>query len=174
VSPRTRARHGARRARPGRRSPPVAGVAAEQRIPSAALIVAGPFGALLPAQVVAAAIARGLRSRGRSAEECPLPRAGRGAGGPGELLDELDFDARLPRARAVIVAERRLRERALPASVAFEVATRARQSGVPAYAVAAESALDSFDARMLDLQLILEAATERALAAAGRKLAAVI
>jgi hypothetical protein len=91
-----------------------------------------------------------------------------------ELLDALDFDARMRCARAVIVGTRRLDERTLAGSVTFEIATRARQSGVPAYAVTAENAVNSFDARMLDLQLILEARTARALVAAGRKLAKVI
>ena len=54
----------------------------------------------------------------------------------------------------------------------FEIATRARQAGVPAYAVTGENELDAFDARMLDLQVILEARTVRGLAAAGTKLAA--
>jgi hypothetical protein len=42
---------------------------------------------------------------------------------------------------------------------------------VPAYAVSEESELDPFDARMLDLQAILQARTQRALTAAGRRLA---
>ena len=56
-------------------------------------------------------------------------------------------------------------------SAAFEIATRARQAGVPAYAVTGENALGAFDARMLDLQLVLEARGPRGLAAAGRRLA---
>jgi glycerate kinase len=87
------------------------------------------------------------------------------------LLASLDFDARMRRARAVVLAEERLRESALRGSVAFEIATRARQGGVPAYAVTAENALEPFDARILDLQVILEADGRRALAGAGRKLA---
>jgi len=77
-------------------------------------------------------------------------------------------------ARAVIVGARRLDERTLAGSVTFEIAARARQGGVPAYAVTGENALNGFDARMLDLQLILEARTARALTAAGRKLAKVV
>jgi hypothetical protein len=45
---------------------------------------------------------------------------------------------------------------------------------VPAYAVAGESSLDPFDARMLDLQVIIAAADIRALTAAGRKLATLL
>jgi hypothetical protein len=44
---------------------------------------------------------------------------------------------------------------------------------VPTYAITAENALNAFDARILDLQLILEAAGTRALESAGRRLAAV-
>jgi hypothetical protein len=71
----------------------------------------------------------------------------------------------------VIVAERRLDERTLQRRAAFEIATRARQSGVPAYAVTAHNGLDAFDARLLDLQAILVAAGARALAATGAELA---
>ena len=75
------------------------------------------------------------------------------------------------RARAVVIAQWRLKERTLAASATFEIATRARQAGVPAYAVTAKSTLDAFDARILDLQVILEASTARALEAAARRLA---
>jgi hypothetical protein len=59
-------------------------------------------------------------------------------------------------------------------SATFEIATRARQGGVPAYAVLAENALDSFDARILDLQVVLRASGTSALLAAGRELALLI
>ena len=71
----------------------------------------------------------------------------------------------------MIIGAARLEQRALAGSVAFEIATRARQSGVPAYAVTGDNALGSFDARMLDLQLILQARGARGLATAGRRLA---
>ena len=54
---------------------------------------------------------------------------------------------------------------------AFELATRARQGGVPSYAVTAENGLDSFQERILDLQLVLQAAAPRSLLAAGRTIA---
>lgn len=91
-----------------------------------------------------------------------------------QLLDELDFDARMRRARAVVVGTERLEERTLAGSVTFEIATRARQGGVPAYAVTGENALDAFDARILDLQLVLQARGRKALVAAGRKLAGLV
>jgi len=78
------------------------------------------------------------------------------------------------RSRAVILGEWLLEERTLAQSATFELATRARQSGVPAFAVTGENGLNRFDARMLDLQLIVEASSVRALTTAGRKLASVI
>jgi glycerate kinase len=141
-------------------------------IPRTPLIAAGAFAAPLSPARVAAALARGLAAGGvEECDACPLPDAG---GDPEALraaLEDLHFDARLHRARAVIVAERRLDERTLQQSAAFEIATRARQSGVPAYAVTAHNGLDAFDARLLDLQLILVAASTRTLAARGAELA---
>jgi len=96
----------------------------------------------------------------------------RGAGSA--LLDALGFDERMRAARAVVIARGRLDDRTLAGTLAFEVATRARQAGVPAYAVTGENALDPFEARIVDLQVILEASTPRALSAAGRKLAALV
>jgi glycerate kinase len=75
------------------------------------------------------------------------------------------------RARALVLAQRRLAESTLQASAAFELATRARQTGVPCYALTARNGLDAFDARMLDLQLVIEARDLAALQAAGRRLA---
>ena len=74
----------------------------------------------------------------------------------------------------MIVAAERLRERTLAGSVTFEIATRARQGGVPAYAVTRENTLDAFDARVLDLQAILEARSRKALVSAGLELAALV
>ncbi len=160
-------------------------------IPQRALIVSGPFGSSLDASRVVAALGRGLQAGGRPEPDACLLDASdceQGAGAddgrmvyPGErtgdvrqLLDALDFDARMRSARAVIVGARRLDEQTLAGSVTFEIATRARQGGVPAYAVTDENALNSFDARMLDLQLIIQASHTRALVAAGRRLAQVI
>ncbi len=144
-------------------------------IPQTLLIACGPFGPGLPAPDVAAAIARGVQAGGLPEPDvCPLPRAS----GDGEevrgLLEALDFDARMRRARAVVVGAERLEERTLAGSVTFEIATRARQGGVPAYAVTGEDALEPFDARILDLQVVLQARSRRALVAAGRKLAGLV
>jgi hypothetical protein len=144
-------------------------------IPMNPLIVTGAFGADLPASRVAAALGRGLQEGGlRAPDLCPLPPDLEADGGMHERLRRLEIDARMRRARAVILGEWLLEERMLAGTATFEIATRARQSGVPAYAVTGDDRLNSFDARMLDLQLILEARSMRAITAAGRKLASVI
>jgi hypothetical protein len=144
-------------------------------IPTNPLIVTGPFGPELPASRVADALARGLQEGGLPAPDlCPLPPDLEADGGMHERLRHLEIDARMRRARAVILGEWLLEERLLAGTVTFEIATRARQSGVPAYAVTGDDRLNCFDARMLDLQLILEARSMRAITAAGRKLASVI
>ncbi len=136
------------------------------------LVLAGPFGEQLDAGRVAAAIARGLAAKGPlDCDLCPLPTdLGKRTEQASELLDGVSFNRRMRAARAIAIVCVRLDDRTLAGSVAFEAATRARQSGVPAYAVAGDDALDPFEARIVDLQVILEAATPRALAAAGRQL----
>jgi glycerate kinase len=108
----------------------------------------------------------------------PIAPEIQGAQGVRELLNALAFDARMRGARAVIIGEGGLHQGAggdsLMAGPIFEIATRARQAGVPAYGVLAIDVLDSFDARMLDLQVVLEAGDTPALSAAGRKLADLI
>ncbi len=151
-------------------------------MPKSLLIACGAFGPRLPATGVAAALARGVREGGAPAPDvCVLPLADEAEAEARHehehehdvrgLLEALDFDARMRGARAVVVGAARLRERTLLGSVVFEIATRARQGGVPAYAVTGEDALAPFDARMLDLQLVLQARSRGALVAAGRKLA---
>ena len=107
------------------------------------------------------ALARRLRDEGRA----------RLVAGAPFVLEALDFDARMRAARALIVGERRLDRTTLQGRVLGEMATRARQSGVPCHAVVGENALDRFDARILDLQAIIEAATVAELEAAGEALA---
>jgi glycerate kinase len=136
------------------------------------LIAARPFGGRLDAEQVAGAIAKGLRDGGWEVDLLPLD--GETENGAIALVRSPEFDARMRAARAVVIAEPRLDERTLAGTVAFEVATRARQGGVPAYAVTGENDLDSFDARILDLQTIVVARSHRSLVDAGRKLAAVV
>lgn len=88
------------------------------------------------------------------------------------VLEALGFDARMRAAHAVIMGERRLDRATLHGRVAGEIATRARQSGVPCHAVVGVDGIDRFDARMLDLQAIVEAGTIVELEAAGEALAA--
>jgi Glycerate kinase family len=141
---------------------------------STVLIVPGPFAGEPDAATVAAALGRGLQANSRwELDLCELNDEG-DAGEVRELLAAANFDARMRAAHAVVVVEQRLDHAILRGSAAFEVATAARQAGVPCYAVAAHVELDPFEARILDLQLVVEAATSRALAAAGRLMARAI
>jgi glycerate kinase len=88
------------------------------------------------------------------------------------VLDALDFDARMRTAHAVVVGEARLDHGTLYGRVAGEIAVRARQAGVPSHAVVGVDAIEPFDARILDVQAIIEAATVAELEAAGEALAA--
>ena len=94
--------------------------------------------------------------------------------GAGFILDRIDFDRRMRAARAVVTGEGKLDEQSLAGKVVSEVATRARQSGVPCHAVAGRVELDRFGARILDLQVMLEAGTLPALERAGQRLAEMI
>jgi glycerate kinase len=86
------------------------------------------------------------------------------------ILQALDFDARMRAARAVVVGEGRIDATTLEGKIAGEIATRARQAGVPCHAIVGTNAIDAFSARILDLQLIQEAGTPEQLAAAGEHL----
>lgn len=144
-------------------------------IPQHVLLAGGAFGPGLDAERVLAAIARGLQAGGRPDPDlCPLDGDSEKPADARLALDVLDFDSRMRTARAVVIADPHLQESTLAGSVTFEIATRARQGGVPAYAVTANNELNAFDARVLDLQLVLQARTPTALANAGRKLAQVL
>ncbi|HWH93131.1 MAG TPA: glycerate kinase [Baekduia sp.] len=86
------------------------------------------------------------------------------------ILQALGFDARMRAARAVVVGEGRLDATTLEGKIAGEIATRARQAGVPCHAIVGTNAIDRFSARILDLQVILEAGTQQALRDAGERL----
>lgn len=94
--------------------------------------------------------------------------------GAGFVLEQLDFDARMRGARAVIVGEGRLDLGTLAGKAPGEIATRARQGGVPCFAAVGARTLDAFGARILDLQAVLEAGDGEALEAAGRRLATLV
>ncbi|TMK97670.1 MAG: hypothetical protein E6G34_08185 [Actinobacteria bacterium] len=149
-------------------------------IPQRALVASLPFSATLRAGEVGAAIAAGLRAGGcADADVLALGDDPHGAPGgpsaeleaPGTALELAGFDERLRRARALILAAARLERGRLRGTLELEILTRARQAGVPAYAMCRDLRLDAFDARLLDLQVAIEARTERSLTAAARRLA---
>jgi glycerate kinase len=90
------------------------------------------------------------------------------------VLDAIGFDVRMRRARAVITGEGMLDRQSLAGKAVSEVATRARQGGVPCHAVAGSNELDAFQARVLDLETVFEAPTLAALRAAGRRLTKIL
>jgi glycerate kinase len=138
------------------------------------LIAAGHFTGKFDAASAVEAIGQGLRARADwQLDESTLADEGDPAA-VRALLDAVDFDVRMRAAHAVVVVEERLDRSVLRGSAVFEIATRARQAGVPCYAIAVHSELDPFEARILDLQLVIEAASARAFAAAGRLLGKLI
>jgi glycerate 2-kinase len=90
------------------------------------------------------------------------------------VLDAIDFDRRMRAAHAVITGEGKLDQQSLAGKAVSEVATRARQTGVPCFAVVGRCELDTFGTRILDLQVVLEAGTLPALRRAGAELAELI
>jgi glycerate 2-kinase len=74
----------------------------------------------------------------------------------------------------VITGEGRLDEQSLVGKLVSEVATRARQGGVPCHVVCGTRALDAMGARVLDLERVLEASSLSELRAAGAGLAELI
>jgi glycerate kinase len=90
------------------------------------------------------------------------------------VLDAVSFDSRLRAARAVVTGEGKLDQQSLAGKLVSEIATRARQTGVPCHAIVGTRELDSFGQRVLDLQAVLEASTAAEIEAAGRRLAELI
>ncbi len=90
------------------------------------------------------------------------------------VLDAVDFDRRMRAARAVVTGEGRLDQQSLAGKAVSEVSTRARQSGVPCYAIVGSCELDSFGLRILDLQVALEAGTPATLRTAGQRLSELV
>lgn len=90
------------------------------------------------------------------------------------VLDALSFDERMRGARAVIVGEGRIDAQTLEGKIAGEIATRARQAGVPCSAIVGSNGLDAFGARILDLQRIVEATTLAQIEAAAASLVAIL
>jgi len=91
------------------------------------------------------------------------------AGAPA-VLSAIGFDAKMRTATFVVTGEGRLDRQTFAGKAVFEVATRARQSGVACHAIVGSCQLDAFEERVLDLQTVAEASTEAELEAAGRAL----
>jgi glycerate kinase len=90
------------------------------------------------------------------------------------VLDAVDFDRRLRAARAVVTGEGKLDQQSLAGKLVSEISTRARQAGVPCHAIVGTRELDTFGARVLDLQAVYEASTPRQISAAARRLAGLL
>ena len=86
------------------------------------------------------------------------------------VLGVLDFDDRMRASRCVVTGEGRLDATSLQRKVVMEIGTRTRQAGVPLHAIVAVNELGGFEARMIDLQVILEAPTLADIEAAGEEL----
>ena len=146
-------------------------------IPDTIVLVAERFPPHLSAPRVASAIARGLRAVGRyevrthPREDPPTPPHARASASEREALWE---GLALQEARALVIADPDLCGGGPPRGASFELATRARQGGVPAHAVSAVRSPDLFQARMLDLQVVLFAGGVRSLELAGARLAELI
>ena len=87
------------------------------------------------------------------------------------ILDALDAGPRMRAARAVIVGEGRLDPTTLEGKAAGELATDARQAGVPCHAIVGSAALGAFERRIIDLQTVREAGTVADLERAAEQLA---
>ncbi len=94
--------------------------------------------------------------------------------GAGVILDRLRFNARMHASRAVITGEGCLDHQTLLGKAVGEVATRARQSGVPCHAIVGRREMSEFEARILDFESVCEAGTARAIAATAERLVAVL
>jgi glycerate 2-kinase len=87
------------------------------------------------------------------------------------VLEALNYDERMRAAAAVVVGEGRLDETSLQGKALGEAATRARQGGVPCFAIVGTDGLGAFGARILDLQRVAEAPTLEAIESAAEALA---
>ena len=95
------------------------------------------------------------------------------AGAPA-VLNAIGFDQRMREAAFVVTGEGRLDRLTFQGKAVFEVATRARQSGVACHAIVGGCELDLFEERILDLQTLTEATTIAELETAGRELGATV
>ncbi len=87
------------------------------------------------------------------------------------VLDAIGFERRLRAARAAVTGEGCLDRQSLAGKAVSEVATRARQAGIPCHAIVGRNELDAFGMRILDLELVQEAGTLAQIERAGARLA---
>lgn len=87
------------------------------------------------------------------------------------VLDTLGAGPRMRAARAVVVGEGQLDATTLEGKAAGELATDARQAGVPCHAICGSAPLGLFERRIIDLQTVREATTIAELERAGEELA---
>lgn len=90
------------------------------------------------------------------------------------VLDHTGFNERMLAARAVITGEGSLDRQTLLGKAVGEVATRARQAGVPCHAIVGRAGLSGFDARILDFESVVEAGDEAAISDAAERLVDVL
>ncbi len=90
--------------------------------------------------------------------------------GAGWVLDQVGFNPRMTSARAVITGEGSLDRQTLLGKAVGEVATRARQSGVPCHAIVGQMGMTEFDARILDFESWTDATTLDAISTAAAAL----
>lgn len=90
------------------------------------------------------------------------------------VLDRLDFSARMVAARAVITGEGCLDHQTLLGKAVGEIATRARQSGVPCHAIVGSRRMTEFDARILDFETVAQAGDADGIADAAERLVPVL
>jgi glycerate kinase len=132
-------------------------------VPSEVLVAADSFRGRFIATEVGEALLLGLAASGQPARVSWPDEGGTAIAPPaGEIRA----------ARAVITCTDRLDRESLAGSLLSEVATTARQAGVPCHAVVGSNQLDLFDIRILDLQLVLEATTLAEIEAAGAEIGA--
>jgi hypothetical protein len=153
-------------------------------IPRTVLVVASGFPRRVSALRASSAIARGIRTVAPVLEirvyrlshpPCELDQPRRELReAPRRSSPSREFEGCLRAARAIVLADRDLHQHERGAGATFELASGARQGGVPAYAVTVPDEPDLFVARMLDLQVVLQAGDERTLVSAGEKLGQLI
>jgi glycerate kinase len=132
-------------------------------VPAEVLVAADSFDGRFAATEVGEALLLGLAASGQPARVSWPDEGGIAIAPPaGEIRA----------ARAVITCTDRLNRESLVGSLLSEVATTARQAGVPCHAVVGSNQLDLFDIRILDLQLVLEATTLAEIEAAGAEIGA--